>query len=42
MGLLYPFAWYIFPAVLRLISLSAKEQKNLNWLYILSDKIPIF
>ena len=42
MGLLYPFALYIFPAILRLISLSAKDQKNLNCLYILSDKIPIF
>ena len=38
-GLIYPFALYIFPAILRIISLKAK---NLKILYSLSDKIPFF
>ena len=42
MGLLYPFALYLAPAGLRIMSLKAKEKKNLKILYSLSDKIPIF
>ena len=42
MGLIYPFVLYLIPAGLRAISLKAKEKKNLKFLYILSDKIPIF
>ena len=39
MGLIYPFVLYIFPAILRIISLKAK---NVKFLYYLSDKIPFF
>ena len=39
MGLIYPFALYIFPAILRILSLKAK---NVKFLYYLSDKIPLF
>jgi len=42
MGLIYPFIIYLVPAGLRIISLKAKEKKNLKFLYFLSDKIPIF
>ena len=42
MGLLYPFALYLAPTALRIISLRAKENKNLKILYALSDKIPFF
>ena len=42
MGLIYPFALYLAPAGLRIISLKAKEKKNLKLLYFLSDKIPFF
>ena len=42
MGLIYPFVLYLLPAGLRIISLKAKEKKNLKFLYIISDKIPIF
>ena len=42
MGLLYPFILYLFPTILRIISLKPKEQQNLKYFYILSDKIPIF
>jgi hypothetical protein len=42
MGLIYPFVLYLVPAGLRIISLKAKEKKNLKFLYIISDKIPIF
>ena len=42
MGLIYPFVLYLLPAGLRIISLKAKEKKNLKFLYILSDKIPFF
>ena len=42
MGLIYPFALYLAPTALRILSLKAKEKKNLKILYSLSDKIPIF
>ena len=42
MGLLYPFVLYLAPTALRILSLKAKEKKNLKILYSLSDKIPIF
>ena len=42
MGLVYPFALYLAPTALRVISLKAKEKKNLKFLYTLSDKIPFF
>ena len=42
MGLIYPFVLYLAPAALRVISLKAKEKKNLKFLYILSDKKPFF
>ena len=42
MGLLYPFVLYLVPTALRIISLRAKNKKNLKILYSLSDKIPIF
>ena len=41
-GLIYPFVLYLLPAGLRIISLRAKEKKNLKFLYFLSDKIPFF
>ena len=40
-GIFYPFILYIFPALLRIISLKA-EKKNLSCLYKISDIIPIF
>ena len=42
MGLLYPFVLYLIPTTLRYISLKYKKKKNLDVLYALSDKIPIF
>ena len=39
MGLIYPFALYIFPAILRILAL---KSKNIKFLYLLSDKIPFF
>ena len=42
MGLIYPFALYLAPTALRIISLKAKKKQNLKILYSLSDKIPIF
>ena len=42
MGLIYPFVLYLIPAGLRIISLKAKEKKNLKYLYFISDKIPFF
>ena len=42
LGLLYPFALYLAPTALRIISLRVKENKNLKILYSLSDKIPFF
>ena len=41
-GLLYPFVLYLIPTTLRYISLKYKKKKNLDVLYALSDKIPIF
>ena len=40
-GILYPFPLYLFPTLLRIISLKS-EKKNLSCLYKLSDFIPIF
>ena len=42
MGLLYPFALYLAPTALRIISLRAKENKNLKILYSLGNIIPFF
>ena len=42
MGLLYPFVLYLIPTALRIISLRAKNKKNMKILYSLSDKIPFF
>ena len=42
MGLIYPFALYLAPAAIRVISLKAKEKKNLKILYSLSNKLPFF
>ena len=42
MGLIYPFALYLIPAGLRIISLKFGKKQNLRILYSLSDKIPIF
>ena len=41
-GLLYPFILYIFPSILRIISLRVCVKANLSCLYKLSDIIPIF
>ena len=40
-GLIYPFILYLFPSVLKIICLNYKE-RNLKFLYFLSDIIPIF
>ena len=40
LGLLYPFALYLFPVTFRLISLRASSK--LSWLYFISDIIPFF
>ena len=42
MGLIYPFLLYILPTGLRFLSLMAKEKKNLECLYSISDIIPFF
>ena len=42
MGLIYPFILYIFPTLLRFISLLPKQKKNLKFFYWLSDIIPFF
>ena len=41
-GLIYPFVLYIFPSILRIISLRACKNINLSFVYKLSDIIPIF
>ena len=41
-GLLYPFILYLFPAVLRIISLKDIVKKRLKCIYKLSDIIPFF
>ena len=41
-GLIYPFILYIFPTVLRIISLRTCKNINLSFVYKLSDIIPIF
>ena len=40
LGLLYPFALYLFPVAFRLISL--RTSSKLSWLYFISDIIPFF
>ena len=42
LGLMYPFILYLIPAGLRMLSLKAKEKKNLKFIYMLSDVIPFF
>ena len=41
LGLLYPFILYLFPAILRIISVRSNNRKLL-FLYKLSDIIPFF
>ena len=42
LGLIYPFVLYIFPPLLRIISLRACKSVNLSFIHKLSDIIPIF
>ena len=42
MGLIYPFALYLVPTALRIISLKSKRNKNYKILYSLSKIIPFF
>ena len=42
LGLIYPIVLYIFPSILRIISLRACKKVNLSFVYKLSDIIPIF
>ena len=42
LGLIYPIVLYIFPSLLRIISLRACKSVNLSFIYKLSDIIPIF
>ena len=42
LGLVYPFILYLIPAGLRMLSLKAKEKKNLKFFYWLSEVIPFF
>ena len=42
LGLLYPFVLYIFPAILRVLSLKDREKKRFKVIFIISDIIPIF
>jgi hypothetical protein len=42
MGLIYPFVLYLFPSILRIISLRCCKNVNLGFVYKLSDVIPIF
>ena len=41
-GLLYPFVLYLFPAILRIISLADSIKKRFKCIYKISDIIPIF
>ena len=41
-GLLYPFAFYLFPPILRIIALKDASKKRLKCIYKLSDIIPLF
>ena len=41
-GLIYPFVLYLFPSILRIISLRSFKNVNLGFVYKLSDIIPIF
>ena len=41
-GLLYPFAFYLFPPILRIIALKDASKKRLKCIYKLSDIIPFF
>ena len=42
LGLVYPFALYLIPTGLRILSLSVKNKKNLKFIYFLSNIIPFF
>ena len=42
LGLLYPFILYLFPVLLRIISLRAAKSNFLLCLYKISDIIPFF
>ena len=42
LGLVYPFILYLIPTGLRMLSLRAKEKKNLKFFYWLSEVIPFF
>ena len=42
MGLAYPFALYIFPALFRIIALKDRNKKRLKFVYFISDIIPFF
>ena len=42
MGLIYPFPIYFIPTGLRILALSAKKNKNLKIIYLLSNIIPFF
>ena len=42
LGLIYPFILYLFPSVLRIISLRSCKKRDLDFVYKLSDIIPIF
>ena len=41
-GLLYPFVLYLFPSILRILSLKDKQKKRFKCVYKLSDIIPFF
>jgi len=42
LGLLYPFALYIFPAILRVLSLKDRKKKRCRVIFVISEIIPIF
>ena len=42
LGLLYPFALYIFPALLRVLSLKDRKKKRCRVIFVISEIIPIF
>ena len=42
LGLLYPFILYLFPTILRVLSLKDKVKKRFKCIFFLSDIIPFF
>ena len=42
MGLLYPFIFYMFPALFRFMALKDRNKKRFKVIYCISDIIPIF